>query len=79
MPEEIKSKYKKDSYYHTNNDNYINKKEYAPITAYTRELNPVTEQYEYKEHIINHELEWENTSKAILLNDISEIKGDTNE
>lgn len=60
-------KYKKDKYmYSETNEKYQNKSEYVPTTAYERVLNPKTEQYEYKEIIINDKLDWENTEKAIL-------------
>lgn len=61
----MKLKYRKNDYYMTDNDRYIVRKKYEPETVTIRELNPKTENYEYKEVTINHKLNWENTAKAI--------------
>lgn len=61
----MKLKYRKNDYYMTDNDKFIIKKEYIPETITIKELNPITEAYEYKEKTINHKLNWENTAKAI--------------
>lgn len=59
--ETTKIKYKKGNVYqHTDNTEYLNTKEYEPEQVTIRELNPITEQYEYKTTIKNDKLDWEN-------------------
>lgn len=55
----------KNEYNGRDNSAYINKKAYEPTTEVIRVFNAQKEAYEYKEVIINHKLDWENTEKAI--------------